>query len=289
MPSRKRVAVVIGAGSVKCAAGIGLAKVLAREGVPIDLLVGTSGGSMFAAVMAQGLPSDEAAALVSKLWTRDITSQRDTRALLGALLPKVFGFSEKFGMKSDVRVLQKLQGVFAESRIEDTKTPLLITATDFHTGEQAVFSKGRLVDAIRASISIPFIFKPWTVDGRTYIDGFMSDPLPVGPAVREGADIIIAMGFDSPMQEHINSPARFAFQLSSIMNNNLQRARFAFHNAAHHGEVIAIVPEFQQRVRLFDTAKIPYIIEEGERATEAIMPQLRQMLAEPAAASLAVA
>lgn len=284
----KRIAVVIGAGSVKCAAGIGLAKVLAREGVPIDLLVGTSGGSMFAAAMAQGLPGDDAAALVSKLWTRELTAQRDHRAMLSALLPRLFGFTEKFGMKSDARVMQKLESAFGDSRIEATQIPLLITATDFHTGEQVVFSNGKLTDAIRASISIPFIFKPWTVDGRTYIDGFMSDPLPVGPAVREGADIIIAMGFDSPMQENINTPARFAFQLSSIMNNNLQRARFAFHNAAHHGEVIAIVPQFKQRVRLFDTAKIPYIIEEGERATEAIMPQLRRMLNE-GAPSLAVA
>jgi NTE family protein len=289
MQTKKRIAVVIGAGSVKCAAGIGLAKVLAREGIDIDLLVGASGGSMFAAVMAQGLPHEQTTELVSQLWTRDLTSQRDNRAMLSALLPRMFGFDEKFGMKSDTLVMQRLQSVFGNSRIEGTKTQLLITATDFHTGEQVVFSRGKLTDAIRASISIPFIFKPWTFDGRTYIDGFMSDPLPVGPAVREGADIIIAMGFDSPMQENISSPTRFAFQLSSIMNNNLQRARFAFHNAAHHGEVIAIVPEFEQRVRLFDTAKIPYIIEEGERATEAILPQLHRMLAQGERSLAAVA
>ena len=281
MYNGKRIAVVIGAGSVKCAAGIGLAKVLAREGIDIDLLVGTSGGAMFAAAMAQGLPHEEATELVSRLWTRDLTAKRDNRAMLSALLPKLFGFNERFGMKTDTRAMRMLHTVFGGQRIEDCKIPLLITATDFHTGEQAVFSRGAMVDAIRASIAIPFIFKPWTFEGRTYVDGFMSDPLPVGPAVREGADIIIAMGFDSPMQERITSPARFAFQMSSIMNNNLQRARFAFHNVAHHGELIAIVPEFTQRVRLFDTAKIPYIIEQGERATEAILPELRRMLAIP--------
>ena len=70
---------------------------------------------------------------------------------------------------------------------------------------------------------------------------------------------------------------RFAFQLSSIMSNNLYKANFAFHNLAHHGEIIPIVPEFTQKVGLFDTDKIPYVITEGERAIEAQMPYLRQL------------
>lgn len=110
------------------------------------------------------------------------------------------------------------------------------------------------------------------------MDGFLSDPLPVGVAIREGADVIIAMGFESPAQTHINSIGRFAFQYSAIMNNNLLKSRFAFHNLAHHSEIIPMIPEFRERIRLFDTGKIPYIIEEGERAAEAQLPYLRELL-----------
>lgn len=284
MRARKRIAVVIGAGSVKCAAGIGLARVLAREGIPIDLLVGTSGGSMFAAAMALRLGSDETAALATRLWTRELTAKRDRRALVSALMPRLFGFDERFGLKSDAGILAGLRAAFGDQRIEDLPIPLHITATDFHTGDQLVFSHGPLVEAIRASIAIPFLFKPWVHEGRTCIDGFMSDPLPIGPAIRAGADIIIAMGFESPMQERIHSPARFAFQMTSIMNNNLQRARLAFHGSAHPGDLITVDPVFDERVRLFDTARIPDIIRRGERATEAVVPALLRMLGEPAAA-----
>jgi NTE family protein len=110
------------------------------------------------------------------------------------------------------------------------------------------------------------------------IDGFMSDPLPIGVAIKEGADVIIAMGFESPYQERVNSAGRFAFQMSSIMTNNLLKANFAFHNLAHHAELILIIPEFTQRIRLFDTDKIPAIIEEGERAMAAQIGYLQSLL-----------
>jgi NTE family protein len=280
MTMRKRVAQVIGSGSVNCAAAIGLAKVLAREQIALDLLVGCSAGSIFASLMALGKPSDEVAEMAARLWTRELTEGRDHRAILSIVLPRLLGFGERFGMRSDRRVRHALGEAFGEARIEDMKIPLLVTATDFRTGEQVVIDRGSVRDAIRASIAIPFVFSPWDVGGRLCVDGFLSDPLPVGPAVREGADVIIAMGFESNYQERINSAGRFALQLSSIMTNNLLRSRFAFHNVAHHGEVIAIVPEFRERIRLFDTDRIPYLIEEGERATQAVLPHLKSVLAD---------
>jgi len=62
------------------------------------------------------------------------------------------------------------------------------------------------------------------------------------------------------------------------MGNNLFRANFAFHNLAHHSEVIPVVPEFREHIHLFDTEKIPYIIEEGARAMEAQLPYLRRLM-----------
>jgi NTE family protein len=276
-PARS-VAVVIGSGSVKCAAALGLMRVLEREGIGVSRLVGCSAGAIFAAVLATGRSVDECTEMAERLWTRDVTSHQDLRALMRVLLPKVFGFTRDFGLRSDDVIVDHIRAAFGDARIEDMQIPLHLTATDFANGELAVFSRGPVADAIRASIAVPFLFRPWNIDGRLYLDGYMSDPLPVGVAMREGADIIVAMGFESPYEERIASGARFAFQVSSILSNNLLKSRFAFHAMAHHAEVIPILPEFDRHIGLFDTAKVPYIIEEGERAAEAQMPYLERLL-----------
>jgi len=87
------------------------------------------------------------------------------------------------------------------------------------------------------------------------------------------------MWFESPYQPKVTSLLRFAFQLSSITSNNLLRANYSFHNLAHHHEIIPIVPQFKERVGLFDTHKIPYVIEEGERAAQEQLPYIRRLIA----------
>jgi NTE family protein len=155
---------------------------------------------------------------------------------------------------------------------------LYIAATDLYSGEQVVLSSGLVADAIRASISIPYIFPPYRVNGRFLIDGYQSDPLPVGVAIKEGADLILALGFESPYQEQVTSLMRYNFQLSSITSNNLLRTNFAFHNLAHHSEIMPILPEFEGRLRLFDTDKLPAIIEAGARAAQRQLPRLKALL-----------
>lgn len=274
----KKVAVVIGSGSVKCAAAIGLHNVLVREGIGVDMVVGCSAGSLFAALLAAGIEGPAAADMARRLWTRDLTSVKDRKAVLKMIFPRLFGFDSEWGLRNDAPAVKMIRQVYGDMRFETMKVPLYLAATDFVTGGQVILSSGSLVDAIRASIAIPFLLKPWRVGERLLVDGFMSDPLPVGVAMKEGANVIVAMGFESPMQRNVNSLARFSFQLSSIMTNNLLRSNFAFHNMAHHAEIIPVIPEFKQRVGLFDTAKIPYIIEEGERAAEEQVPYLRRLL-----------
>jgi NTE family protein len=231
------------------------------------------------AAIALGHDVAAAEAMTRRLWTRELTSRRNYRSLLAVFLPRLFGFDESFGMVDDALILDRLKTAFGDATFEKARVPLYLTATDFHTGEQVVFDKGSIVDAIRASIAIPYIFRPWPVDGRMLVDGFMSDPMPVGVAIQRGANIIVTMGFESPYQHKINTPVRFAFQLSSITSNNLMKANFAFHNLAHHTEILPIIPEFKQAIHLFDTDKIPYVIEEGERAAERQVPYLRRLLA----------
>jgi NTE family protein len=276
---KNRVAVVIGSGSVKCAAALGLLKVLDREGIAIDLIVGCSGGSLYAALIAMGHTATEGEEMTRRLWTRELTGRRNYRSFLRAVLPQMFGFSEQFGLVDDSLIVQRLREAFGDGKFEEARIPLFLTATDFHTGEQAVFSRGSVVDAIRASIAIPYIFQPWKIGGHLYVDGFLSDPMPVGVAIKHGANVIVTMGFESPYQPRATSVLRFAFQLSSIMSNNLLRANYAFHNLAHHTEILPIIPQFRERIHLFDTDKIPYVIEEGERAAEQQLPYLRRLLA----------
>ena len=277
-PSNRRIALVIGAGSVKCAAALGLQKVLDREGIGVDLVVGCSGGSMYATFIALGINVQTAEEMTRRLWTSELTKRRHYPSLLRAMLPQIFPFRESFGLVDDRLILDRLQTAFGTRTFEEARIPLYLTATDFHNGEQVVFSSGKLVDAIRASIAIPYVFRPWPIDGRLFVDGFLTDPMPVGVAIKHGANVIVTLGFESPYQKRTTSVLRFAFQLSSIMSNNLLRANYAFHNLAHHTEILPIIPQFRESIRLFDTHKIPYVIEEGERAAEQQLPYLRRLL-----------
>jgi NTE family protein len=278
---KRRVALVIGSGGVKCAAALGLWRVLEREGIGIDLIVGCSGGSMYAAGMALGFSLDECERMTQQLWTRDVMARRDTRSILSALLPKLFKFDGRLSMVSDGPLLKALTPPLGGRTFEETRTPLHIVATDFNTGEAVVLSKGSLFDAVRASISVPFVWKPWEVDGRLLVDGCLSAPMPVDVAIREGADVILTMGFDAALPRRINSGIKFAFQVTSIYTNNLYRANYSFHNLAHHAEIIPVIPDMHEHVGLLSTDKIPYVIAEGERAAEEIVPYLHRVLNHP--------
>lgn len=274
-----RVSLVIGSGSVKCAAAIGVAQVLAEAGIEIERVVGCSAGAMFAALIAQGLDAGSAGEITTKLWTSEITRKRNTRAMLSVLAPKLFGFSAgSFGLRDDALINRRIDKAYGQLRFEDTKIPLHITATDFADGELVELSSGLVSRAVRASIAIPFAFAPVEIDGRQLVDGFLSDPLPISVAMKHGARVIVAVGFESPVQERIGSAGRFAMQLSTIMSNNLLRARFSFNSIAHHAEVITIIPEFEQRIRLFDTGKLPYIIEAGANSARDQIGYLKRLL-----------
>jgi NTE family protein len=273
-----RVALVIGSGSIKCAAALGLMKVLERERIDVNFVVGCSGGAIYAACVALGWPVQETIEATLRMWTREVTEKRNFKALLQLVLPGIFKFDESFGLIDDGLINRRLREGFGKATFADTRIPLFVTATDLYNSEQVVISEGAIVDAVRASMAIPYIFPPHKVDGRFLVDGYLTDPLPIGVAIKEGADLILAMGFESPYQERISSLMRYNFQVSSIVSNNLLKTNYAFHNLAHHSEIIPIIPEFKYRIKLFDTDKIPYVIEEGERAAEKQLPYIKKLL-----------
>jgi len=275
---KNRVALVIGSGAIKCTAILGVLKVLEREGIGIDLVVGSSAGAIYAALIALGHGAQQAEQKTLTLWTREVTAKRNRRALLEAMLPRLFKFDGRFGLVDDTLILQRLSEAFGQQSFADAQIPLRIVATDFMSGEQVVLQDGSIVDAIRGSIAIPFIFKPWPVNGRLLMDGFMTAPLPVDVAIRENANVILALGFDTPVQRKVDGIIRYAFQITTIASNNLLRSNFAFHNIAHHTEILSILPVLEQHVSPFDTSKVPYLVEKGEQAMEEQLPYLRRLL-----------
>jgi NTE family protein len=274
--NRKRVALVIGSGGAKCAAALGLWQVLEEEGIQVSMAVGSSGGSIYAAVMALDFDVQTARELTLSLWTRDLMEGYATnlrRAMTGEVR-----FSETSGLIDDYPLMERLSQAFGSSTFEDTRMPLYIVSTDFHTGESVVHSNGRILEAVRASIAIPMIIPPWQGSERLLVDGAVSDPLPVDVAIKEGAEVILAMGFELPTRKRLRSYTAVTAHLNSLYMNNILKATFAFHNLAHHAEVLLVLPELDSAIGAFSAEQFPEVIAEGARSARAQLPYLRRLL-----------
>ncbi len=273
-----RIAVVVGSGGMKCAAAVGMWKVLHRERIPVDLAVGCSGGAIYTAAMALGMHPEEAERHTLVMW-EGLFRQIHYRSVFRSLLSRWLGFNERTGLIDDRAIARVMETLYGDATFDDTRIPLHLAATDLHTGERVDLDSGRIADAVRASIAIPVLLRPWRVGGRLLVDGGASDPLPISIAIREGADIILAMGFETPPRAQLDSLLSLAGQTTSIAVNHLLRSTYAFYSAVHHAEVIPLLPSFDQPIRLSDTHLLPYIIEQGERAIEAELPYLRRLIA----------
>jgi NTE family protein len=276
MITKKRIALVIGSGGIKCAAAIGLWRVLVEEGIPIDSVVGCSGGSMYGTLIARHADVEEMHELSRAMWTSDI--MQGYTANLKANKDGTLRFNERTGLVDDSVLNEKLKQIFGGMTFAESQVPLKLVATDMLTGEKVTLSEGSLFDAIRASLAIPIIFPPWEMDGRLLIDGAASDPLPVDVAIQDGADLIIAMGFTLDYRARFRSMTAVQEQLNTIYMNNILTSTFAFYNLAHHAEIFPILPEFGESISMFDVDKIPQVVERGEQATRQQLPYIKRML-----------
>ncbi|MBD3307357.1 hypothetical protein GF339_13045 [candidate division KSB3 bacterium] len=275
---RPRIALVLGSGGIKCIASIGLLKVLHREALLPDVIVGSSGGSLFGAVFATGEHPDEIEHQVLKMWKKKEFRDIKYFDIFKMFFPKLLRYNELFGVIRGDRIEQIFREYFHDMEFEHTKYPLQIVATDFFTGEAVVLNTGSIAAAVRASIGIPFFFQPKTLDGRTLIDGGVSNPLPIDVAIRYGADIIIAMGFESPTYSTIDSPIKTLLHLTGLSVNNLMIANHAVHNMAHHYEIIMVYPSLSGDFHFFDIEKIPDLIKIGEEEAIQELPNIRSAI-----------
>ena len=275
-PGNPRVAVVVGSGGLKCAASIGLWKVLVREHIEVGMTVGCSGGSIYASALALGKDLAEIEQATLGFWTNDIMAgyAHNMKAAMSGELK----FDETSGLVDDALLMERITGYFGDATFADTRFPLYLVATDFRTGEKVILESGRIVDAIRASLAIPVIFRPWPVGDLLLTDGAASDPLPVDVAIKEGGQVIIAMGFELPYRARLRSMNAVTSHLNAIYMNNILRATYAFYNLVHHTEIITIMPEFARSTSLLETEQLPYIIEQGVAAADEQIPYLRRLL-----------
>jgi NTE family protein len=276
MNARKRIALVIGSGGIKCAAAAGLWRVLQEDGIVVDSVVGCSGGSMYAALIANHVDVKHMEEWSKTLWTSDIMQGYTEN--LKASKDGSLRFNERSGLVDDSVMNKKLQDIYSGWKFSDLKMPFKVVATDLLSGEKVILSEGNVFDAIRASLAIPIIFPPWAVDGRLLIDGAASDPLPIDVAIQDGADIIIAMGFTLDYRSRFRSMTAVQEQLNSIYMNNILNSTYAFYNLAHHAEIFPIIPEFDGALSMFDVNRIPEIIERGEQSARKQLPHIKRLL-----------
>lgn len=274
--SNRRVTLVIGSGGIKCAAAIGLWKVLQEAEIPVENVVGCSGGSLYGALIATNTSPEMMSSLSNTLWTRD--TMRGYTANLKATKDGSLRFNERSGLVDDQVMNANLEKVYGGLSFEDLDLPMKIVATDFHSGEKVVLERGPLLPALRASVAIPIIFPPQELDGRLLIDGAAADPLPIDVAIQGGADIIIAMGFPLSFRTRFRSMTAVQEQLNAIYMNNILQSTYAFFNLAHHAEIFPIIPEFDGPVSMFDIEKIPWVVEQGELSARSQLPHIQRLL-----------
>lgn len=273
--SRPRVALVLGSGGVRSIAALGIAEVLAGEGIRPDLIVGCSSGALIGATLALGLSSQEALHTATSLWSAELTQQHRWRSYPQLLAPRWFGFDAGFALRDDRRIEQRIRSAFGSRQLEDLPTPLRVVATEAGTGERVVLRTGELATALRASIALPLIFPSVEVGGRRLVDGVMSDPLPV--AVASDAAVVLTLGFKGAMPLRVNRATRLVAQASTALINNLQQARIDAARGAGQ-RMFGIELGLERHVGLWETRAMPYLFEAGRRAALRQLAQITALL-----------
>lgn len=177
MEHRPRIGLALGSGGARGFAHLGVIKVLLEEGIPIDLIAGSSMGALVACFYGAGLEMEH---------LYKLSGAFKRKYYLDFTVPKM-GFIMGKRVKEFIRVFTH------GKNIEDLMLPVGVVATDLLTGEKVVFKKGPIADAVRASISIPGIFVPEKYHGRLLVDGGVADRVPVSVVREMGADFVIAV------------------------------------------------------------------------------------------------
>lgn len=251
---QRRAALVLSGGGALGAAHIGVALELAASGYQFDYFAGVSAGAVIASTLAVGFSPDECLSLLRK--TKLFKLLFDVG--LGA-----------HGLMSGTKLYRLLEDIYGPRRIEDLPAPLRIGVTDFSSGERVVIESGKVVDAVRASVSVPMLFKPFyhTELKRWLADGGLSQNLPLDVAVNGyRGDTIIAVDVATALDEAVDFSSddgpgwkALAVRTVRIMLKNQQQA------LPSDPRVVLVKPELSS-FSAIDVNKLEHFIQLGRHA-----------------------
>ncbi len=185
-----QVGLALGTGAALGHATIGVLKVLKREGIPVDIIAGTSAGSMIAACFAAGYEPEEIeqqAMRINKAWVYE-------HLFWDLGVPRS-------GLFAGETLLRYIRSYLGSREFTDLDIPFACVAADIETGEEVVLRQGRVAEAIRASCGLPLLFQPIQLSGRWLVDGALVNPVPTRVIADMGADILLAVNLTMPAGE----------------------------------------------------------------------------------------
>ncbi len=265
---RKTVGLALGSGGWRGLAHLGVIKEFRKEGIPIDYIAGCSAGSLIGGLYSYFGDTDEIEEIVNNL---------TYRSLFEILLDPV----RQAGIIGGAKYLRFIEKYIGNVEIQDLGTKFTAVCTDLIDGKTVELDTGRLSTAIRASSSIPVVFQPVLVDGKTLVDGANVMPVPVQTARKMGADIVVAVNlYDNifPFKmEYLRKQkltpmtiSRIAYQmlLYTLAKNNCKDADFVINPKIWEGS-FGIFKKF-----INNNATI----EDGEMAAKEIIPKIKKLL-----------
>lgn len=281
LPERPRVGLVLSGGGARGAAHVGVLKVIEEYGIPVDLVVGTSMGSIVGALYAAGMPVQELETLVNDTdWPAVLSDAppRTSLALRRKAEDRAFATGGRIGIGphgirlpagaregQNVRLLLRdlTRHVAGISCFSQLPLPFSAVATDALTGESVTLTQGDLVTALRASMAIPGYFSPVAVDGRLLVDGGVANNMPVSVARAMGADVVIAVDIATPLASR--EQLRNVFSVTLQMSTILARRGADLERATLTGNDLLVQPELGG-IATLDFPRMKQAAEAGEKA-----------------------
>lgn len=259
---RPKIALVLGGGGARGLAHIGVLKVLEQESIPIDFVIGTSVGSIIGALYCAGMKISEIERLGENTGWDKLTN------ISGAALVKLLMAESLLSTKKTERYLGKFLG---DKRFEDLDIPFACVAADVQTGEKIVFKEGDVLKAIRASSTVPGLFKPVEYRHRFLVDGGLVDNLPTDVAKMMGADIIIAVPVDADFSKYKLE------NVLQILNQAIYIQGKVMGEELEKNSDILIEPHVKD-ITAMDLWRSEECIDAGEKAARKVIVNLKNMI-----------
>ena len=264
-----KIGLALGSGSAKGLAHIGVIKALVENNIPIDFIAGSSIGALVGAYYAIYKDVDK---------MEKIALSTNWRTALSLFDPSLSG-----GFVKGSKVENLIKNWFNGYNFDDLKIPLTTVATDLISGQEVDINNGDIIKAVRASISIPFIFKPIKYNGYLLADGGLSNPLPDNIARKMGADIVISVNLDNKFFDNKLNEDNLSISKTGARALNIIRYHFAQHSSKS-GDII-IEPKVEEVGlvswnKFFNNHESKEIIKMGEIAVREALPQIENLIKE---------